>query len=583
MANEVNIYTPRYLAEVVRQAPPVHTFFRDTFFTNVQHSPTESVDIDIVKGNRRMAAFVHPRIGGEVLKSDGYKTESYKPPLVNPYDETTADRYMTRMPGEDLYSGMTPAQRAAKKLMGEYASLNDATTRREEWMAVQAIVTGQIPIVGKGVNEIIDFGFTNTETLTSTAQWGKSAAKISDNLEDWADKVLTNGFANVDMAIMGKTALRNFLADEKISKMLDNRRVEIQQGMMNGSYVLGPYRKLWVYVPKKRLVMALDYPDRIVQWSLYLYLNPIYDRLFIEDSYACRKGKGSHKAAKRLQYWMCQVQRKPGPGWYCLKLDISKYFYRVNHEKLLAILERRVKDPAMMAFIRGVVNSRAEPFGLPRWRTPQDTPPEEWMYEVGMPIGNLTSQLFANIYLNELDQYCKHRLKIHYYIRYMDDVIILGQDKETLHRWKAAVETFLQEELALDLNSKTSIRPVCQGVEFVGVRIWPTHMKLRKSTVRRIKREVRKISALYAAGDMTRQDFYRRIASIRGLLKHTESASLRWRLNEIYRAELEKAKQKQLREEAQHEPFADHSGAGNGDGNAGTGYQDHGNPACRAG
>lgn len=177
----------------------------------------------------------------------------------------------------------------------------------------------------------------------------------------------------------------------------------------------------------------------------------------------------------------------------------------------------------------------------------------------------------------------KHRLKIHYYIRYMDDVIILGQDKETLHRWKAAVETFLREELALDLNSKTSIRPVRQGVEFVGVRIWPTHMKLRKSTVRRIKREVRKISALYAAGDMTRQDFYRRIASIRGLLKHTESASLRWRLNEIYRAELEKAKQKQLREEAQHEPFADHSGAGNGDGNAGTGYQDHGNPACRAG
>lgn len=279
---------------------------------------------------------------------------------------------------------------------------------------------------------------------------------------------------------------------------LEDNLFTIQQGMMNGSYVLGPYRKLWVYVPKKRLVMALDYPDRIVQWSLYLYLNPIYDRLFIEDSYACRKDKGSHKAAKRLQYWMCQVQRKPGPGWYCLKLDISKYFYRVNHEKLLAILERRVKDPAMMAFIRGVVNSRAEPFGLPRWRTPQDTPPEEWLYEAGMPIGNLTSQLFANIYLNELDQYCK-------------------------------------------------------------------------------------ISALYAAGDMTRQDFYRRIASIRGLLKHTESASLRWRLNEIYRAELEKAKQKQLREEAQHEPFEDHSGAGNGDGNAGTGYQDHGNPACRAG
>ena len=220
MANEVNIYTPRYLAEVVRQAPPVHTFFRDTFFTNVKKSTTERVDIDLVKGDRRMAAFVHPRVGGKVLKASGYKTESYKPPLVNPCDITTADRYMTRMPGEDLYSGETPAQRSAQQLMEEYSRLNDATTRREEWMAVQAIVTGQVPVVGEGVNEIIDFGFTNTETLTGTAQWGKSAAKISDNLEDWADKVLTNGFANVDMAIMGKTALRNFLADEKISKML---------------------------------------------------------------------------------------------------------------------------------------------------------------------------------------------------------------------------------------------------------------------------------------------------------------------------------------------------------------------------
>ena len=109
MANEVNIYTPRYLAEVVRQAPPVHTYFRDTFFTNIKTFSTERVDIDIVKGDRRMAAFVHPRVGGTVLKGNGYTTESYKPPLVNPYDVTTADQLLTRLPGEDLYSGMSPA------------------------------------------------------------------------------------------------------------------------------------------------------------------------------------------------------------------------------------------------------------------------------------------------------------------------------------------------------------------------------------------------------------------------------------------------------------------------------------------
>lgn len=93
---------------------------------------------------------------------------------------------------------------------------------------------------------------------------------------------------------------------------LERNIFEIQAAMLGGTYVLGPYRKLWVYVPKKRLVMALKYSDRIVQWSLYQYLNPIYDRLFIEDSYACRKGKGSHRAAERLQYWARQVSRKPG-------------------------------------------------------------------------------------------------------------------------------------------------------------------------------------------------------------------------------------------------------------------------------
>lgn len=324
------------------------------------------------------------------------------------------------------------------------------------------------------------------------------------------------------------------------SKLEDNILL-IMKMMSEGVYELGPYRKLWVYVPKKRLVMALPYPDRIVQWSLYQYLNPIYDKLFIEDSYACRKGKGSHKAAKRLQYWLRQIDRKPGPEWYALKLDISKYFYRVNHEKLLEILERRIKDPELMAFVRSVVNSKTEPFGLPPGRSPQDTPSEDWLYDVGMPIGNLTSQMFANIYLNELDQYCKHQLKIHFYIRYMDDVIILSQDKELLHFWKSKIETFLKDELLVDLNNKTSIRPVKHGIEFVGVRIWATHMKLRKSSVKRIKREVRKISEQYATGVMDKAAFDRRAASISGLLDMTDSALLRQRLNDIYYAELLKA------------------------------------------
>ena len=106
----------------------------------------------------------------------------------------------------------------------------------------------------------------------------------------------------------------------KFAAKLEDNILLIQEKILDGSYEIGPYRRLWVHVPKKRLVMALPYPDRIVQWSLYQYLNPIYDRLFIEDSYACRKGKGSHKAAKRLQYWMRQGKRKSGAGWEYLKL-----------------------------------------------------------------------------------------------------------------------------------------------------------------------------------------------------------------------------------------------------------------------
>lgn len=227
MANEVNIYTPRYLAEVVRLAPPVHTYFRDTFFTNVKTFATERVDIDLVKGDRRMAAFVHPRAGGQVLRETGYETQSYKPPLINPYDLTTADRLMARLPGEDMYSGMTPAQRAAEKLMDEYNRLNDAATRREEWMAAQAIITGEIPIKGVGVSENIDFQFTNKIVLTGNERWGQSGAKILDNLGDWVDHVLTNGFANVDRAIFGKKAIRLLMADAEIQKRMDNRSFRI--------------------------------------------------------------------------------------------------------------------------------------------------------------------------------------------------------------------------------------------------------------------------------------------------------------------------------------------------------------------
>lgn len=227
MANEINIYEPRYLAEVVRTAPPTRTFLRDRFFTKLKTSSDEHVDIDIVKGNRKMAAFVHPMVGGEIVESEGYETKSYKPPLVNPATITTADMFMKRLPGEDIYSSRTPADRAAEKLIEEYNKLNDMVDRREEWMAAQVLTTGRLRVKGKGVDEVIDFGFTNKITLEGTKQWGKSAADPWGNLRDWKQQVNRNGFANADMIIMGKLAANHFMADSKILDLMDKRRFDI--------------------------------------------------------------------------------------------------------------------------------------------------------------------------------------------------------------------------------------------------------------------------------------------------------------------------------------------------------------------
>lgn len=226
MANEIDIYQPRYLAEVVRSTPPVHTFLRDTFFTNVKTFPTEQVDIDLVKGDREMAAFVHPKLGAETLNLEGYETKSYKPPMVNPDLVTTAENYLKRAPGETIYSGRTPEQRAAEQLVREYKRLDDAITRREEWMCAQALTTGTIHVVGKGVDEEIDFGLTNKVVLSGAEQWGQAGADILGMLDDWVDAVYTNGFANVDRIICGQKALKLLKNDKGILEKLDNRRYQ---------------------------------------------------------------------------------------------------------------------------------------------------------------------------------------------------------------------------------------------------------------------------------------------------------------------------------------------------------------------
>lgn len=328
------------------------------------------------------------------------------------------------------------------------------------------------------------------------------------------------------------------------SNDLDTNLLDIQAQMRAGTFHFGPYRRHWVYIPKKRLVMALPFDSRIVQWSVYQALNPFFNRLMIQDSYACRVNKGSLAAAQRLQYWLKIAEGKPRQ-WYALKLDISKYFYRVDHRILLDILGERIKDVQLMALLDNIINCDGERFGLPRFMGPDDAAEADWLDGIGMPIGNLTSQLFANIYLNELDQFCKHILRIHNHIRYMDDVIDLAPDKATANGWRDAIGEFLADRLRLDLNNKTAVRPA-DRIEFVGYIVSPRTLKLRKQTTRRIKSAFRGICKKYFEGAMTKEEFDRRVASYKGIIQHCEADNLRNRLNEIYLHAKERAAYEQL-------------------------------------
>ena len=173
-------------------------------------------------------------------------------------------------------------------------------------------------------------------------------------------------------------------------------------------------------------------------------------------------------------------------------------------------------------------------FGLPHGNVPYEVEVTDRLCNKGMPIGNLTSQMFANIYLNEVDQYAKHELGLHFYIRYMDDIIILHHDKKYLAEVKELLRVFLDDNLRLDLNSKTAIRPCSTGIDFVGYRIWATHRRLKKKTAVKIKRNLKKQIEKVRAGEESKQRLDRSIASYRGILSHCDSYGLRQSLNKLF-------------------------------------------------
>lgn len=230
-------------------------------------------------------------------------------------------------------------------------------------------------------------------------------------------------------------------------------------------YRHGGYVSFFVSDPKWRHIHKASVRDRLLHHALHRIIEPIWDRKFIFDSWSSRKGKGTHHAVARLQRMALAMSQNNTRTLWMLKLDIRKFFGSINHKILLSLLEKQTSDNRLTELFQGIIASH--------------TP--------GLPLGNLTSQLFANVYLNQLDQFVKHTPKVHGYIRYADDFVLFHPRKDQLLVWFEEIAAFLRTRLCLELHQeKISLKTYASGVDYLGYICFPHHCILRTKTKRRI-------------------------------------------------------------------------------------------------
>lgn len=288
----------------------------------------------------------------------------------------------------------------------------------------------------------------------------------------------------------------------RFSQRWEEELVNLHEHLRRGTWQPAPMSVFPVYVPKYRVIEAPAFRDRIVHHALHAAVVPLFERRFIRDSYACRVGGGTHAATARVQHMLRRAQRQWGTV-YVLQCDIKSYFPSIDHGRLLEQLGRAIRDERVLELWRRILAATER--------------------RRGIPIGALTSQLAANVYLDTLDHFAKDDLGLTGYVRYMDDFVVLGPSKADLWRTKARIETFIGDELHLALNPKTRMYPASQGVDFAGYRTWATHRLPRKRNVRAARRRFRSLMAGWRAGRVPTEQVRASVASYVGYLKHCQS------------------------------------------------------------
>ena len=299
---------------------------------------------------------------------------------------------------------------------------------------------------------------------------------------------------------------------------LERELLVLREELASKRYRPGPYRSFHIYEPKQRLISAAPYRDRVVHHALTAALEPIFERSFAFDSYACRKGKGTHAAVARCQHYARRFR-------YVLKADIRKFFPSVDHDILKHLIARKIKDPNVLWLVGLILDHSNPQEPVLQWFPGDDlfTPAER---RRGIPIGNQTSQFFANVYLDPLDHFVKDRLEVGGYVRYVDDFLLFSDDKR--HLAEARVKLIgLLASLRLRLHpTKNVIFPTSQGIPFLGYRVFPTHRLLGKNNVRRFRRRARKMQREYAERRMSLPEIRQRLVSWLGHARQADTYRL---------------------------------------------------------
>jgi len=285
-----------------------------------------------------------------------------------------------------------------------------------------------------------------------------------------------------NLLLASKKAFRGKRDRPKVAEFyfeLEKELIHLREELLNKTYEPRLLRTFLIYEPKEREIGASDFRDRVVHHAVCNVIEPIFERSFIYHSYACWEGKGTHRAIKDAQCFSRKYR-------YFLKCDIRKYFASIDHKILKLILAKKFKDPDLLRLLYIIISSSG----------PDSN-------EKGLPIGSLTSQHFANLYLDVFDHYIKDSLRIKAYLRYMDDFILFSDEKPELHFLYVKMKNFLGSELQLQLKENaTVLAPVTDGVPFLGFRIFPNMIRLKRENKKRALKKIKLVNKAFCSGKL---------------------------------------------------------------------------------